>query len=106
MRRVVLAIALVACGHPKASGPKWPEPSTTADDGGESIEPQPSATYAAAIEKSADDGDKPAAAATSVVLPANDDKDKPPAGTVPAATQPTVEDVLMGEEIIIEIDGD
>jgi len=102
MRGLVLVALLAACGHSKASGPKWPEPSTTADDGGESLEPRPSSTYAAAIEKSADaDEAKPAAATTSTTTtPTADDK---PA-TTPATTTAPSDDVFMSEEIIIEID--
>ncbi|HEY5945582.1 MAG TPA: hypothetical protein VIV40_08820 [Kofleriaceae bacterium] len=101
MHRLILVAALAACSHSKASGPKWPEPSTTAEDGGESIAPRPSTTYAAAIEKSADvEDDKPAAAVPATPAAATGD-DKPAA--TPAAA-PSTDDVIMTEEIIIEID--
>jgi hypothetical protein len=100
---VILASApIAACGPSRASGPKWPEPSATAEDGGESIAPHPSATYAAAIEKSADaSDDKPAAETTSSSAAASDDK---PTTPTPSVSQPVIEDVFMTEEIIIEID--
>ena len=102
MRKLFLVAALAACSHSKASGPQWPEPSKTAEDGGESIAPRPSAQYAAAIEKSADEGDdKPAA--TPTATPSASPGDDKPAAT-PATTQPTNDDVFMSEEIIIEID--
>ena len=100
--RWLLLVALFGCGHPRTSGPKWPEPSKTADDGGESVAPAPSATYAAAIEKSAEASDDKPAAATSSTPSAKPDDDKP--ATAPAESKPTVEDVFMSEEIIIEID--
>jgi hypothetical protein len=99
---LVLVLATAACGHGKASGPKWPEPSTTAEDGGESIAPRPSATFAAAVEKSADASeDKPVAETTSSSPAASEDK---PATSSPTVSQPTLDDVFMSEEIIIEID--
>jgi hypothetical protein len=103
VHKLLLLVALVGCGHAKATGPSWPEPSTTADDGGESIAPHPSAAYAAAVESSNDAADaKPAAEATtaSTTPAANDDT---PVAT-PAVSQPIVEDVFMSEEIIIEIE--
>ncbi len=101
---MLLVAALVGCGHPKASGPKWPEPSTTAEDGGESSEPKPSATYAAAVEKSTDDnGDKPAASASPGAAAAASPGDDKPAPTA-TPSQPATDDVIMTEEIIIEIE--
>ena len=106
MGRLLIVVAsgalASACGHPNASGPKWPAPSTTADDGGESIEPKPSSSYAAAIEKSADvDEDKPEAASTSSSS-STTTEDKPATTSTPTA--PTTEDVFQTDEIIIEID--
>jgi hypothetical protein len=92
------------CGSAKAAGPKWPAPSTTAEDGGESLEPKPTATYAAALEKSAEAEKKPEA---------KDIEDKPAATTTddkPATTPSTedkpatTDDVMMTEEIVIEIE--
>lgn len=106
MRRLLLVVALGAalagCGRSKASGPKWPEPSKTADDGGESIEPRPSATYAAAVEKSADVEDKKPEPAETPAPAASEDK--PAAATAPAATTPASEEVITTEEIVIEIE--
>jgi hypothetical protein len=102
MRRLLLAFALMSCGNAKASGPKWPEPSKTADDGGESIAPRPSASYAAVAETAAEaeeekPADKPAAA-----TPAASTDDKP--ATTPATTTTPTEEVITTEEIIIEIE--
>lgn len=109
MRRQLLACAcvcaLVACGHSSASGPKWPEPSTTAEDGGESIEPKPGATYAAAIEKSADDNDDKPAASTADETPAATTTDEKPAATT-SDDKPAGDDVITTDEIIIEIEDD
>ena len=102
MRRWLLVVALAGCGHSKASGPAWPEASKTAEDGGESIAPQPTATYAAVAEKATEPeedkaDDKPAA------TPAATTSDDKPA-TMPAATTTAPEEVITTEEIIIEID--
>ncbi|HEY5920183.1 MAG TPA: hypothetical protein VIV11_00875 [Kofleriaceae bacterium] len=102
MRRLLLVLVVAACGAPKATGPKWPEPSKTADDGGESIEPHPSATYAAAIEKSADTDEKPAEA--TVATPAAAASDDKPATATPSISQPVIDEVITTEEIIIEIE--
>lgn len=105
MRRVLLAVALAclaACHHGTAAGPAWPAASTTADDGGESLAPKPSAGYAAAIESAKDEtGEKPAAAAAPAAEGAATE-DKP--ATTPAASQPASEDVFQTEDMIIEID--
>ena len=103
MRVLLLVVALAACGPAKARGPAWPAPSTTAEDGGESVAPRPSATYAAAIERSADNEDKPAAETASAAAADKPAEDKP--ATTPAISQPTtIEDVFMSEDIIIEIE--
>jgi hypothetical protein len=107
MRRLLFIVAVTAfagCGNAKAAGPKWPAPSTTAEDGGESLEPRPSATYAAAIEKSAEaEEDKPEVKATEDKAAATKTEDKP-ATTTTEDKPATVEDVMMTEEIIIEIE--
>lgn len=106
MRRVMLlmlAAGIAACGHGKQSGPAWPTPSTTADDGGESIEPRASSAVAAAIEKADEPEDKDAADPTEEkVETAAPSKDEP--GQAPSASQPTQDDVIMTDEIIIEIE--
>lgn len=109
MQRLLCALAgfglLVGCARPQAAGPKWPEPSTTADDGGESIEPHGSATYAAAVEKSADaEPEKPAAASTASTTAAAAAPAEDKLTPVPASTQPAPDDVFTSEEIIIEIE--
>jgi hypothetical protein len=102
MRRLLLALALMSCGNAKASGPKWPEPSKTAEDGGESIEPRPSATYAVVAEKAAEPEEAKPAAATAEAKAAPAASDGKPA-TTPTTTAPA-EEVITTEEIIIEID--
>ena len=105
MRSVVVAILLgaAACHGAKQAGPAWPAPSTTADDGGESIAPR-DRTVAAAVEKSADDDDdkdaKPAADAAKPTA-ASEDKPATPAAT---PTAPAVDDVIITDDIIIEIE--
>lgn len=102
----LIVVALAAgCGKTKASGPAWPAPSTTAEDGGESLEPQ-STTVATSLEKADDktEVDKaPAAAAEPTDKPAAATEAEKPA-TVTPPTQPTSDEVIMSEEIIIEID--
>src|SRR5688572_16975395 len=90
MRRLSLlvAIAFAGCGSSKAKGPAWPAPSTTAEDGGESIAPQPSATYAAAIEKSAEPDEAKPADATAGATTTTPTEDKP--ATTPTLSQPTI----------------
>lgn len=104
MRSVVVAIllGLAACHGAKQTGPAWPAPSTTADDGGESISPHEQ-TVAAAVEKSADadkddEDDKPADEAKPDA--ASDDKPATP------SAQPTApaDDVIITDDIIIEIE--
>lgn len=103
MRALLLVVALAACGPSKSKGPAWPAPSTTAEDGGESVAPQPSATYTAAIERSADADAKPAAETASAAPGDKPTEDKP--ATTPTMSQPTtIEDVFMSEDIIIEIE--
>lgn len=104
MRSVVVAILLAAgaCHGAKQTGPAWPAPSTTEDDGGESIAPRDHTV--AVVEKSADDVDddekvKPADAAKPAV--ATDDKPAPPAAQ---PTTPEVDEVIITDDIIIEID--
>lgn len=107
MRSVWFAIVLAAagCTGAKPTGPAWPAPSTTADDGGESIEPRDT-SVAAAIEKADDSDAEPAATPTAEIVA------KPGATAEPAdrpvtlspPTHPTTDDVIITEEIIIEID--
>jgi hypothetical protein len=106
MRRVVIAIALLAsaCGSRKASGPAWPEPSTTAEDGGESIEPRPTATYAAALEKSDAKAEEKTTAAASDEKPAASESKTDEKPATSSESSPTLEEILMTEEIIIEIE--
>lgn len=105
MRSVLLAIlvASAGCHGSKASGPAWPSPSTTADDGGESIEPRPQ-SVASAVEKSedvkADDEDDAPA----------DEAAKPPADSDLKEITPTPQtgtpddEPIITDELIIEIE--
>ncbi|HTL38713.1 MAG TPA: hypothetical protein VL326_36530 [Kofleriaceae bacterium] len=99
----VAATSLAACSHSKAAGPAWPAPDKTEpeEDGGESIAPHESSTVAAAIEKSdepeAKKDDEPDAAA-----PEAKKDDSTPA--VSAPSQPSSDETIFSDEIIIEID--
>jgi len=107
MRGVLLsllaAVSLAACSHAKPTGPAWPAPDKTEpeEDGGESIAPHQSSTVAAAIEKSdepeAKKDDEPDAA-----TPETKKDDSAPALSPPS--QPSNDDVIFSDEIIIEID--
>lgn len=97
-------VASAGCGRGQTHGPAWPEPSKTAEDGGESIDPHATATYASAIERSAEPDpveDKPSAAATEPAADGDgdDDKDDPD-----ASSSSSDEDAVMTDEIIIEIE--
>jgi hypothetical protein len=103
MRGLPLVLFLVACGSKAPAGPAWPAASTTADDGGESIDPHPTAV-ATSIEASDDKADeKPADQPEIVAKPGTTaaEPDKP--ATVSPPT-PITDDVIMSEEIIIEIE--
>jgi hypothetical protein len=108
MRRLLFIVAVTAfagCGNAKAAGPKWPAPSTTAEDGGESLEPKPTATYAAALEKSAEAEEKKPEAKDTEDKPAATTTDEKPATTPTTEDKPaTTDDVMMTEEIVIEIE--
>ncbi len=98
---VVFALATTGCQHAKTVPLGWPAASTTADDGGESIEPHPT-SVATAVETSDDDE-----AVAAVVVPdakpaVVPEADKP--ATVTPPTQPPDGEVIMSEEIIIDID--
>ena len=101
MSAVVFALATAGCQHAKTAPLAWPSAPTTADDGGESIEPH-STSVATAVETSDDDE-----AVVAVVVPdakpaAAPEADKP--ATVTPPTQPPDGDVIISEEIIIDID--
>jgi len=101
MRRLLFVVMLSACTHAHTTGPAWPEPSKTADDGGESIAPHETSAVAAAIEKSEEPAEKAAAAEPEAAAKEAPAEDKPAAA--PAAS-PANDDVIMSDEIIIEID--
>jgi hypothetical protein len=102
MRRLLFVVMLSACTHAKTTGPAWPEPSKTADDGGESIAPHETSAVAAAIEKSEEPAEKAAAAEPAAAPKDAPDEDKPAAAA--PASAPANDDVIMSDEIIIEID--
>lgn len=105
MRRVFLALVLLAgCGSSQVKGPAWPAPSTTAEDGGESLDPRPSAKYAAAVEKSAEPEPEENEAAEEPKVAADDEESEDTPEATPAAAQVPDEEELMTEEIIIEIE--
>jgi hypothetical protein len=99
----VALLSLGACGRGKASGPAWPAPSTTAEDGGESLEPRETSTVAAALEKSEEPEDKKAEPAATPAAESPSDTGEKPAAT-PVPSPPIVDDVIMSDEIIIEIE--
>lgn len=104
MRRLLFVLALAGCGHSRASGPAWPAPSTTAEDGGESLDPRPSASYAAAVEKSEEpEPAKEEPAADEATAPEADSSEAPDASE---AAEPDSDEPVTTEEITIEIDDD
>lgn len=104
MRRLVLVLVLAGCGHSKASGPAWPAPSTTAEDGGESLDPKPSASYAAAVEKSEEP--EPAKEEPAAEEAPTPEEDSSAAPETPEAAEPDSDEPVTTEEITIEIDDD
>lgn len=105
MRRVFVALVLLAgCGSSPVTGPAWPAPSTTTEDGGESVDPRPSAKYAAAVEKSAEPEPKEKDAAEEPKVAADDEETEDMPEATPAAAQVPDDEELMTEEIIIEIE--
>ena len=102
MRSCLFVVALAACGPKQASGPAWPAPSTTAEDGGESIAPRET-KVAAAPEKIETTVDKPATT-PAAAAPAGKPGEAAAPTTTPAAPPPTVEDLLISEDVIIEIE--
>src|SRR4051812_11655047 len=99
MRRLLLVIALAACGSRQASGPAWPKQHEVADDGGEALAPRESNQVAAAVEQ-ADDEPKAAASEGKAAPPAAE----PATTATPASTPATQDDPIMGEDITIEIE--
>jgi hypothetical protein len=101
---VLFVVAIAACGSKPPPGPAWPAASTTADDGGESIDPHPTAV-ATSIESSKDDDEdeKPADQPEIVAKPGAAVSEPSTPATVSPPT-PVTDDVIMSEEIIIEIE--
>lgn len=108
MRSVLFAIlvASAGCHGSKQSGPAWPTPSATAEDGGESIAPR-SSSIASAVEKSVDDSDD----GDAKDEPAADDAKPAAASDIkeitpePQSAAPTDEPIIT-DELIIEIEDD
>jgi hypothetical protein len=103
MRRILLVLTVAACTHSAASGPAWPKPHVTDDDGGESIAPRDPATSVAVATQESGDDDKPAPASA----PASDDA-AAPAADAPASTPAAADsdDVIEGDEIVIDVGPD
>jgi hypothetical protein len=111
VRLLLLVVVLAGCGGASTHGPAWPAPSTTAEDGGESIAPKN--TELAAI------ADKPSPVATPV---AADEEATPTAESAEVKTSPktspagvetpdaadddsaTDDTLTIHDEIVIEID--
>lgn len=109
---LVAVWGLAACAGTKPAGPAWPAPSTTAEDGGESLEPRAN-SVATAVEKSA--GSKSADSTSNDDEPSAGDDAKPAAGKpdpesadAPAdadeSEDPIADEVILGDEIVIEIE--
>lgn len=101
---LLLAAGIAACGHARDTGPAWPAASTTDEDGGESLEPRASSPVAAAIEDADEDEEEAAdtddaGSKTDDAAPAKTDSDQ----TAPSS-EPTTDEPVMTEEIIIEIE--
>jgi hypothetical protein len=100
MRLLVVVLALAGCGT-TAHGPAWPKSSASAEDGGESLAPRPSAHELATPENH---DEVSAAPETSVAAPSAKPEAAPAASTPAAA--PAAEEPATTEEITIEIDDD
>ncbi|HTR50826.1 MAG TPA: hypothetical protein VMJ10_08980 [Kofleriaceae bacterium] len=103
MRRFLLVACLVGCASHAASGPAWPKPHASDDDGGESIAPHVSRSDSAAAIETADDDAKPVVAAPvapTAAAPASEPA-AAPAAAPPA--QPS-EDTIIIDDVVIQID--
>jgi len=96
---MLFVVALAGCAA-RATGPAWPKPHDTGEDGGQSLAPR-----AGAVSVEADKPDEtpvaPEAAPAAPSAPASE-----PAGGGPAIT-PSIhqpEEPIQTEDIIIEID--
>ena len=102
---LLVVAGIAACGHATQTGPAWPAPSTTTEDGGESLEPRPSSTVAAAIEESDEPEEKAADTAdvddkdADTAAPAKDDD-----SSSTSTSESTSDEPMMTDEIIIEIE--
>lgn len=99
---IALVSTLAACHGQKVDSPAWPAASTTADDGGESLEPRPT-SVASAVESSGSDEEEPAAVTDDVKPAAAPATPDTPGAAAPTGASPQGE-VIMSDEIIIEID--
>jgi hypothetical protein len=101
MVRFVLAVALAGCASHAASGPAWPKPHATGEDGGESLAPHEAHGDAAAEVEHSDDDAKPSTAA-----PATPAAQTAEPAAAPAATpaQPSGDDTIIIDDIIINVD--
>lgn len=100
---MALVLALAACGPRASAGPAWPKSQDPEKDGGESLAPRESGSVAA-IEAAKDEEDEPAEKAKPAPKAESPEAPVTPAPT-PAPT-PTIDDLPITEEIIIEIEED
>jgi hypothetical protein len=99
---LLLTIAAGGCGGRATTGPAWPAASTTAEDGGESLEPQHTSVTAALEE--ADDDEADVEVTKELTPPASAPAAEIPATTVTAPIQPPSDEVIISDEMIIEIE--
>jgi hypothetical protein len=105
MRLGLVMIVLTACASAPPAGPSWPKLSPRAADGGESIAPREAARAFAAIEEDKPDRtETDGPAASSAETPSETGAADKPAATTPAG-DPSTDEILMTEEIVIEVDG-
>jgi len=102
MVRILLVAALAGCASHAATGPAWPKPHASEDDGGESIAPHVSRSDSAAAIETADDDAKPVAVAPTAT-PAAPAAEPPATPAAAAPAQPT-EDTIIIDDVVIQID--
>lgn len=103
MLRFLLVASLAAgCASHAASGPAWPKPHASENDGGESLAPHVRSESAAAIE-TADDDAKPVAAAPAAPAAATPASD-PAAPAVAPPEKPGDDTTIIIDDVVIQID--
>lgn len=102
MVRILLVAVLAGCASHAATGPAWPKPHASEDDGGESLAPHVSRSDSAAAIETADDDAKPVAATPAAPpAPAPEPAATP---TTPAAPAQPSEDTIIIDDVVIQID--